>query len=110
MWIVYKDPYKDFRNARRFGQLKYVFSTPLGRTYHTERMLTYAREVLADWRAGDYLLMVGDPALCGVCMAVVAELDGVIPILRWDREEFQYVPQTWDFDLDFETADDNTAT
>jgi hypothetical protein len=41
--------------------------------------------------------MIGDPALCAVCMAVVSEQEEVVNILSWDRDSFQYAPQRWDF-------------
>jgi hypothetical protein len=56
--------------------------------------------------------MIGDPALCAVCMAVTSEQHDVVNLLSWDRDSFQYVPQRWDFGQmgidfdDFETADD----
>jgi hypothetical protein len=64
--------------------------------------------VLRNWKPGDYLLMIGDPTLCAVCMSIITEDNGVVNVLSWDRNTFQYLPLEWDFDqghLDFESAE-----
>jgi hypothetical protein len=96
VFVVQLDNTKDLSDAKRFGQLRAVFGRPR-KPYDTGGMLTRARRVLADWRPGDHLLMVGDPALCAVCMAVVSEQEDVIQLLSWDRESFRYLSQSWDF-------------
>lgn len=104
VFVVYNDDRKDLKDAERFGKLRDVFSS-VARNYNTPRMLEHARRVLSDWQRGDYLLVVGDPTLCGVCMVVIAEMDNVVNVLRWDRAEFKYNPQTWDFDYADEPAE-----
>lgn len=115
VFVVQIDNTKDISDAKRFGQLQAVFSRPR-RPYDTPRMIARARRVLSQWQPGDYLLMVGDPALCAVCMAVASEYEGVINVLSWERERFAYQPQVWDFEAqpvmadatadDFDQADD----
>jgi len=69
-------------------------------------MLNRARMVLYDWKDGDYLLMIGDPTLCAVCMSIISEQEGLIRVLSWDRDTFQYIPQKWDFEqLSFDFGD-----
>ena len=102
---------KDFSDARRYGSLRSVFGSPR-RPYNTEALINRARKVLELYQPGDYLLMVGDPTLCSVCMAVASEQEDIINVLSWDRDSFQYMPQRWDFGQmgmefdDFETAED----
>lgn len=108
VYVVQVDYQKDLSDAKKYGQLRAVFSNPR-KPYDTETMVSKARHVLQNWIDGDYLLMIGDPTLCAVCMGVVLEQNGRVNILSWDRNTFQYIPQTWDFDIepyDFTTAED----
>lgn len=111
VFVVQVDNSKDLSDAKRYGQLRAVFGRPR-KPYDTTTMVSKARRVLAEWEPGDYLLMVGDPTLCSVCMAVASEQEDIINVLSWDRETFQYIPQRWDFgDMrldfdDFQPAED----
>jgi len=108
VWVVQVDNTKDMSEAKKFGQLKAVFGKPR-KPYDTENMISRARHVLKEWQSGDYLLMIGDPALCAVALGLVHELTEVVNILSWDRNSFQYIPQRWDFNPhheDFSMADD----
>lgn len=107
VFVAQIDNNKDLSDAKRYGSLRAVFANPR-KPYDTDSLLAKARNVLSLWVPGDYLLMLGDPALCSVCMAVVAENHGDINLLSWDRNTFQYMPSRWNFDLynqDFETAE-----
>lgn len=97
VFVVQVDNSKDLSDAKNYGALRAVFGKPR-KPYATDRMVAKARRVLADWQPGDYLLMIGDPTLCAVCMSIVAENNDVVHVLSWDRDMFSYVPQRWDFD------------
>jgi hypothetical protein len=109
VFVVQVDNSKDLSDAKRYGQLRAVFGNPR-KPYETDRMVRAARRVLRDYQPGDYLLMIGDPALCAVCAALVAEVSPVVQLLSWDRNLFRYLPQRWDLDYaafaDDEPADD----
>lgn len=97
VYVVQVDNKKDLSDAKKYGALRAVFANPR-KPYETHDMLGRARHILSSWESGDYLLMLGDPALCAVCMSVVAEQNSVVNLLSWDRNTFQYLPQRWDFD------------
>jgi hypothetical protein len=111
VYVVQVDKKKDLSDAKQYGSLRAVFGNPR-KPYDTVSMLAKARRVLKDWQSGDYLLMIGDPTLCAVCVAVASENNDLINILSWDRDSFSYMPQRWDFGQmgldydDFETAED----
>ena len=110
VYVVQVDHTKDLSDAKKYGTLRAVFGNPR-KPYDTAMMIEEARRVLDKWRPGDYLLMIGDPALCAVCMSIITEDDGEVKVLSWDRNTFQYLPTTWDFDqynLDFENSDNGT--
>jgi len=107
VFVVQVDNSKDLSDAKRYGQLRAVFGRPR-KPYDTSSMIAKARRVLAEWQSGDYLLMVGDPTLCAVCMSVASDHGDIINVLSWDRDSFQYLPQRWDFgqvNLDFDDFD-----
>jgi len=97
VYVVQVDNNKDLSDAKKYGALRAVFANPR-KPYDTDAMISKARHILKDWQAGDYLLMIGDPALCAICTALVSEMVGKVDLLSWDRNTFQYVPQEWYFD------------
>ena len=103
VFVVQYDPHKDFSTARKHGELQAVFNTTR-KPYNTRKMVRQAREVLKEFIKGDSLLMVGDPALCGVCLAIVAERQASVDVLNWDRLRFDYERTTWQFDEAVEDA------
>lgn len=108
VYVVQADHNKDMSDAKAYGRLRGVFGRPR-KPYDTAGLLAKARRVLGEWEEGDYLLMVGDPTLCAVCMVAASENTNVVNVLSWDREQFRYMPQRWDLaqrGFEFETADD----
>jgi|TARA_R100001443_G_scaffold106112_1_gene115405 hypothetical protein len=97
VFVVQTDNNKDLSDAKRYGDLLAVFGNPR-KPYDTKNMIEKARRVLEEWKEGDYLLMLGDPTLCGVCMAIASEYSDSIDILSWDRNTFSYIPQKWEFE------------
>lgn len=100
VWVVYADKRKNMSAAEKFGELKDVFSS-VPRTYNSDKLIEHARRVLSNWQNGDYLLMVGDPVLCGICISVALEFDEYeeVNVLRWDRDNFEYTPLRLNFSL-----------
>jgi len=47
-------------------------------------------------QADDYLLLIGDPILIGLTMAVAFEFHDVLKVLKWDGQTRTYVPITLD--------------
>jgi hypothetical protein len=45
----------------------------------------------------DFLVLVGDPVMIGLCVAVAAELIGRVRLLRWDKRTLAYFPIEVDF-------------
>ena len=66
-------------------------------TLHPQGALGHARNVLRNITAEDYLVLVGDPVIIGICFAVVAELLGRVRVLKWDKFSMRYVPIEIDF-------------
>ena len=100
VFVVNADSTKDLSEARKFGKLRAVFDNPR-KPYDTKKLMSQARFVLQNFEDGDYLLMIGDPALCAIATSVVSEQYGKINTLSWDRRHFTYTRQEWNFDHDY---------
>lgn len=96
VFVVQIDNTKDLSDAKQYGQLQAVFTKPR-KPYDTQDLIARARRVFETWKEGDYILMIGDPTLCGVCMNVLGEFADRINVLSWDRMSFKYTSQEWDF-------------
>lgn len=100
--VVYVAQYitdKDLSDAKRYGELRAVFVKPLWNNDNTHEALTRARENMKDYRDGDYILMIGDPILCGAAMVIALEYSETekLQLLRWDRKTFSYNVLSFDF-------------
>lgn len=109
VYVVQTDNSKDLSDAKKYGRLQAVFGNPR-KPYDTNAMVRKARFVLSNWKPGDYLLMIGDPTLCAVCMTTICDITDNLNVLSWDRNTFQYIPQKWDFgqqlSFEFDPAED----
>ena len=51
------------------------------------------RQGLKNYKARDYLLLTGDPAIIGVACSIVSDMtNGKYNLLKWDKQERQYYP------------------
>lgn len=98
VFVVQIDNTKDLSDAKRYGRLQAVFGV-VRKPYDTALLLRRGRKVLESWKPGDYLLMIGDPALCAVCGALISEVHAELNILSWDRNTFQYLPVSWNLEV-----------
>lgn len=88
-WVIDNSLGKTIKDAARFGTIEHVF-TDVDLT--NRDIVQHAREVLSDFREGDYLCFIGDPKLSAVCTAVVAQNNpGIdLKILQFDSRTFRY--------------------
>lgn len=98
VWIVQNDIRKDFSQAESFGTLAEIFYGTSDVT-EPDKLVEHARRLMRNWEPGDYLLMVGDPSLCALCLAIALEYDptGRVTLLRWDRIKRDYSMLPLDF-------------
>lgn len=94
-------PAFDLSPAEEFGQLRYLLS-PTAAPWAPESILRDLWAGLKEYRPGDYLLMVGNPVLCGLATAVAADVaDGHVCFLQWNGRERRYTPvEAHVFDVD----------
>jgi hypothetical protein len=97
VWLVHVDKRRDYSAADEHGQVREVFSS-IGRDFDPHAAIEHARRVLVEYREGDYIVMSGDPTLCAICVAVVAENWGICQVLRWDKNKLKYDKIILNFD------------
>ena len=97
-YIVHADHRRDYSAVREFGEEKAVFSA-IARDFNADAAIDTARRILYSMDPKrDYLVMSGDPALCGICVAVCAERHGAVNVLRWDKIKLAYSLTRMNFD------------
>ncbi|QIG74985.1 hypothetical protein EVC26_066 [Rhizobium phage RHph_I72] len=81
----------DLSPAEEYGQLRYLL-TPTAAPWNSAGILNDLWAGLEDFGDLDYLLMVGNPVLCGLAAAVASEInDGKIRFLQWNGRDHRYV-------------------
>jgi hypothetical protein len=99
VWVVQTETgRKDLTDAKRFGELRVVFPRTV---YNDDDVdpVAIAYKEMREYKDGDYIVVVGDPMLCGVVFDAALNYSetNVLTVLRWDRKMLKYVPYVLDF-------------
>lgn len=85
-------PKFDFSSAEQYGELVSLLS-PTAAPFRPEGFLPELHEKLAQMQPEDYLLLIGNPVLIGLTVAVAADfLDGRVQMLQWSGKDGRYLP------------------
>lgn len=79
-------PSVDLNDATRFGEIR-TLSEP-GTPRH--QILASLPSLIKEVEPGDYVLCVGDVAICATTIALLLIRDIKVTLLRWDRPNKQY--------------------
>ncbi len=92
----YGAPLHDLTPAAVYGDLEVVVTAQrVGIALQPQ--VAKIRQKLRNFSDDDYLLLVGDPVLIGICTAVASEFNrGRVSALRWDRRAREYVKVSFD--------------
>lgn len=78
--------------AGKFGELKYLLS-PTAAPWDTVNILKEMWGQLQHYKDGDYLLLIGNPLLIGLAVALATEANnGEVTVLQWSGERRSYIP------------------
>lgn len=81
----------DLSPAEAFGELKYLL-TPTAAPWNADSIVQDLWDGLEGWKEGDYLLMIGNPILCGLATTVACDIgQGSIRFLQWNGKEKRYI-------------------
>lgn len=95
--FVVQDDGKNFTSALDFGEVTTILQRRDQVTFNARPWVRALINALSDFTCDDYIILVGDPAVIGIACAIVAyRTGGVIPMLKWDRQEQRYFPVTAD--------------
>lgn len=84
----------DFTPARRFGELEFLLR-PSASPFNMEPVIEELHKRLSGYDGeNDYLLLVGNPAIIGVAVAIAADYSGTVRLLQWSGARREYLPIT----------------
>ena len=79
------------RSADKFGDLEVMLPDRQQIIFSAGPLVVELRKKLRDFSDNDYLLLIGDPAIIGVCCAIAAEYNnGKFKVLKWDKRDYRY--------------------
>lgn len=94
VFVVQKpDEKKNILSAHEYGHLKFILPEKTNLMWETQEVVSTIKKELRLFGDRDHLLLIGDPAVIGVCTAVAARNNhGRVKFLKWDNREFKYYP------------------
>lgn len=95
VFVVQESKY-NYEDAKRFGELVVLSNDDYPSLKKDQRAITPLLEDFLFYfnPVEDHLLLIGDPILIGLCVALVAKRTSTIPVLKWDRRSASYQPVT----------------
>lgn len=85
-------PKFDLKPAEAYGQLEYLLN-PSASPFRPEAVLAELHAGLANFGPQDFLLLIGNPVLIGLAVAIAADLnDGQVKLLQWSGKDRRYIP------------------
>ncbi len=85
-------PKYDFSPAGEYGEMVDLLS-PTAAPFRTDSIIAELHEKLRDFTEDDYLLLVGNPVLIGISLAIAADYNhGDINVLQWSGKDRKYLP------------------
>jgi len=79
--------------AAQYGKLKVLLPENAQIILSSGPVVFKLKRLLKDYRATDYLLLTGDPAIIGLACSIVSDYtNGRYNLLKWDKQERRYYP------------------
>ena len=86
-------PKINIMGAQKYGDIKVLLKEDSQIIFSPGPIIFSLRQKLKKFKAEDYLLLTGDPAIIGVACSVVSDTtNGKYNLLKWDRQERMYYP------------------
>ena len=86
-------PKINIMGAQKYGDLVTLLPELSQIIFSPGPLIFKLRKLLKDFKADDYLLLTGDPAIIGIACSIVSDItNGKYNLLKWDRQERQYYP------------------
>ena len=86
-------PKINITGAMHYGEVKTLLPELSQIIFSPGPLIFKLRKLLKDFKADDYLLLTGDPAIIGVACSIVSDItNGKYKVLKWDKQERKYYP------------------
>ena len=86
-------PKINIMSAREYGEFNFLLPEFSQIIFSPGPLVFKLRKLLKDYKAEDYLLLTGDPAIIGVACSIVSDItSGKYNLLKWDKQERMYYP------------------
>jgi len=80
-------------SAQEFGKLVPIFEEGKQIMLSPGPAIRKAKNILKDFNDKDYLLLIGDPSMIGLCCTIAADVNrGRYKLLKYDRHTHSYFP------------------
>ena len=84
-------PKINIMGAANYGKFKFLLPELSQIIFSPGPLIFKLRKALAKYKAKDYLLLTGDPAIIGVACSIVSDItNGKYNLLKWDKQERKY--------------------
>ena len=84
-------PKINIMGASEYGKFKFLLPELSQIIFSPGPLIFKLRKALAKYKAKDYLLLTGDPAIIGVACSIVSDItNGKYNLLKWDKQERKY--------------------
>ena len=85
------NPKINIMGASNYGKIKFLLPEFSQIIFSPGPLVFKLRKGLKDFKEGDHLLLIGDPALIGVACSIVSDItNGKYNLLKWDKQERKY--------------------
>ena len=86
-------PKINIMGAAQYGVFKFLLPELSQIIFSRGPLIFKLRKGLQNYRAKDFLLLTGDPAIIGVACSIVSDItNGKYQLLKWDKQERKYYP------------------
>ena len=93
VYVVQEVPGRNIASARQYGDFEVLLPSNAQIMLSASPSVRRMKSLLHDYKEGDYLLLIGDPAAIGVACSIAAFYNrGKYSVLKWDRQEGLYYP------------------
>ena len=83
-------PTFDLRPAEEYGEIEFLLS-PSAAPWDTVSIVDELQEKLHNYTDEDYLLLIGNPVLIGLTVAIAANMNGAVNCLQWSGKDKKYI-------------------
>ena len=86
-------PKINIMGAQEYGRFNFLLPELSQIIFSPGPLIFKLRKGLQNYRAKDFLLLTGDPAIIGVACSIVSDItNGKYQLLKWDKQERRYYP------------------